>query len=55
MTLEQFKKEILGEKVSNYTEEEIQNLFKIAVGFANSLIHNFQKEKNSPDKKLIVP
>jgi len=46
MSLEQFKKEILGEKVSNYSEQEIQKLFKIALGFSNAFIFIFQNKKS---------
>lgn len=56
MKIEEFKKEILGNKVSQYSEQEIEKLFRISIGFSNSMIHCFYKEKNAePVIEQLVP
>lgn len=50
MTLEEFKIEILKEKVSNYTEKEIENLFNISIKFAEFALHKFKEEKTLKNK-----
>jgi hypothetical protein len=54
MTLEQFKKDILGDSIINFSEEEIVSLYTIAFSFAEFAIHKFKKEKVSLDIEHIV-
>lgn len=52
MTLEQFKKDILGENILKFTEEEIITLYKISFSFAEFALHKFKKEKLPDTEQL---
>lgn len=43
--LEEFKKEVLGEKSEKYTDDKILKLAKLALGFSNAFIHLYKKRK----------
>jgi hypothetical protein len=47
MTLEEFTKEVIGDDISDYSQEEIEAFYIASIGFFNLFFNKWKKEKIS--------
>jgi hypothetical protein len=47
MTLEEFTKEVIGDDISDYSQEEIEAFYTASTGFFNLFFNKWKKEKIS--------
>ena len=54
MTLEEFTKEVIGDDISDYSQEEIKAFYTASTGFFNLFFNKWKKEKISSKGNALI-